>query len=191
MKGLNVNIKLKNTSENNFLHSPTPKFVLLISMKRLLPLEAIIRAIVVLPVPGPPQSIIDGTRSCMISSRSTPCGPTSSWPQISSRVCGLIRAARGTSFREELLVFCFLEVIPSSPTSSYSIFEKCDGTMDSTRLLFPPALSPIAFLPVDRDVSTEIGASTFGNELTAARFGAGRWKKAETDDDAPSLLLGS
>ena len=67
-------------SENIFLHSATPELVLLISTKRLPTMFAITLAIVVLPVPAPPQSIMDGTRSASISPRSTPSGPTSSCP---------------------------------------------------------------------------------------------------------------
>ena len=89
-------------SEKSFLTSPTPLLVLLISTKRLPAVLAMSRAIVVLPVPGSPHRIMDGTRSASTSPRSTPDGPTSSCPQTSSSVRGLIRSARGATFSRVL-----------------------------------------------------------------------------------------
>jgi hypothetical protein len=54
--------------------------------------------------------------------------------------------------------------------------------MESTRRLFRAGLSFIAFAAADRDVSTEICASSLGTTLTAVRFIGGLWKKDDTDD---------
>ena len=70
----------------------------LISTKRLPTIEAMHRAIVVFPVPAPPQSIIDGTRSCSIKLLSTPCVPTSSCPHNIIKIRGLILSAREQLF---------------------------------------------------------------------------------------------
>lgn len=83
---------------NTSLHSPTPLAVAEISTNRALTVFAITRASVVFPHPALPQRIILGIRPSSINPRSTPFGPTSSCPQISSRVCGRIRSARGFAF---------------------------------------------------------------------------------------------
>ena len=58
--------------------------------------SAMIRASVVLPVPGGPQRMIDCSRSRSIASRSGLPGPRiSSWPTISSSVRGRTRSASG------------------------------------------------------------------------------------------------
>lgn len=90
-------------SANIFLHSCIPLDVALISTKRLPVTCAITLAMVVLPVPVPPQRIKLGTLSANIKPRSTPLGPTISWPHTSSRVRGLMRSASGATLCNALL----------------------------------------------------------------------------------------
>jgi hypothetical protein len=64
--------------------------------KRAFDLPAIMRAIVVLPVPGGPQSMMEPTRSSSIARRSGVPGFMSlSWPTNSSSVRGRMRSASG------------------------------------------------------------------------------------------------
>jgi hypothetical protein len=57
---------------------------------------AMMRASVVLPVPGGPQKMSDGTRSWAIARRRNPRSPTTAcWPTISSSVRGRRRSASG------------------------------------------------------------------------------------------------
>ncbi len=57
---------------------------------------AMMRARVVLPAPGGPQKISDGTRSAAIARRRKPPSPTTSrCPTTSSSVRGRIRSAKG------------------------------------------------------------------------------------------------
>ena len=59
---------------------------------------AIMRARVVLPTPGGPQKIMEGTRSWSIICRRTLPSPSKCrWPTNSSRVRGRIRVASGVS----------------------------------------------------------------------------------------------
>lgn len=67
-------------SAKSFLHSATPEDVLLISTKRPPDVDAITRAMVVLPVPALPHRIMEGTRSASMRPRRTPVGPTRSCP---------------------------------------------------------------------------------------------------------------
>ena len=63
---------------------------------RALVVSAMMRASVVLPVPGGPQRMIDCSRSRSIASRSgLPGASSSSWPTNSSNVRGRIRSASG------------------------------------------------------------------------------------------------
>ena len=67
-------------------------------------LWATIRARVVLPLPGGPKKIIDGTRSAAIARRSPLSGPTTSaWPSNWSSVCGRSRWASGAAVASRTL----------------------------------------------------------------------------------------
>ena len=65
-----------------FLRSATPLLDELISTKRAPTMFAMMRAMVVLPVPGADHNIMDGTRFWSMSPRITPFGPTRSWPHM-------------------------------------------------------------------------------------------------------------
>src|SRR5581483_10569232 len=70
--------------------------------KRAFVRSAMIRASVVLPVPGGPHRMIDCSRSRSIASRSgLPGASRSSWPTSSSKVRGRIRSASGAGAGEE------------------------------------------------------------------------------------------
>ena len=76
--------------------SATPVCTAESSTKSALVLWATIRASVVLPLPGGPKKIMDGTRSEAIARRRPLSGPTTSaWPSNWSRVCGRSRWASG------------------------------------------------------------------------------------------------
>ena len=63
---------------------------------RALVVSAMMRASVVLPVPGGPHRMIDCSRSRSMASRSgLPGASSSSWPTNSSKVRGRIRSASG------------------------------------------------------------------------------------------------
>ena len=154
-------------SEKIFLHSATFDEVLLISTKRLPTTLATILAIVVFPVPEPPQRIMEGTLSCSMRPRSTPCGPISSWPQTSSRHLGRIRSAKGAADSKAFGLCLF-------GRSSYA------GSDDRLARLLPKEFVPP-------------GSDPFPLEAPFSFLAVGWdfWKKVETGEDfsASSLLV--
>ena len=143
-----------------FLHSATPELVAFSSMKRLPVLCAMQRAMVVFPVPEPPQRIMEGTRSVSISERNTPLGPTRSWPKTSSREPGRMRSARGAD-----LLFVFvrftsgwiggLGCCTSPPGPPPPAFPFCCGVS-----AFPFPLIPFLFLAASTDGESNPGPSS-------------------------------
>jgi hypothetical protein len=87
------------------LTSFTPALMALSIKKGASSVLAIIFAIVVLPVPGGPQSIIEGILPCSIAVRKMlPLPVRCCCPESSSSVVGLMRSASGM---EGLLIFTF------------------------------------------------------------------------------------
>ena len=92
-----------------FLRSATPDATALIALKWLFVTLATSVASVVLPVPGGPHSMMDGTRSASMLSRRTRPGPMiSSWPTNSSNDLGRIPRRQGR-MSVELSPGAFLE----------------------------------------------------------------------------------
>jgi hypothetical protein len=144
---------------------------------------------VVLPVPEPPQSIMLGTRSCSMRPRRTPEGPTSSWPQTSSKVFGRMRSASGAAFCNALEAFGRF----AEGSASGAVADDFTGVVAD---FAPSSLFDMngRLASKELELCGTVGEVSFFEVVCKGFLAEGDWKKLETgrlpweEDDSPPWL---